>query len=518
MERTGDNPLLYYFETPISGRELDEDSDALAAFLASEGVEPGDRVAVQLQNMPQFAVAAIAAWKAGAVLVPVNPMYRTRELAGVLDDSGARVLIVLEELWHDSARAAAGDLATVLTTSPLDGLRGPRPAILAGVERHAAEDARDLAAVIDEHRGARPPAVTVKPDDTALMVYTSGTTGPPKGATNLHSNLAFSASIWQRWIGLTPDDRIMAVAPLFHITGLAGHLATALATPAPLVLAFRFEAGEVLRLMEHHRTTFTVGAITAFTAMMHHPDFATTDLSALRVACSGGAPVAPSIVERFRAATGVYIHNCYGLTETTSATHITPIGVESPVDPVSGALSVGKPVYETECEIHDDQGQPVEQGEVGELVIGGPQVVPGYWHKPEETAHALPDGRLRTGDVGFRDADGWYFIVDRRKDMIVAAGYKVWPREVEDVLYEHPAVLEAAVVGVPDEYRGETVKAFVSLKEGESVAPEELVAFCRERMAAFKYPREVTVIDELPKTPTGKILRRELRDVARRQT
>jgi long-chain acyl-CoA synthetase len=241
---------------------------------------------------------------------------------------------------------------------------------------------------------------------------------------------------------------------------------------------------------------------------------ADTDFSALEKVYSGGAPIAPAIVERWEKLTGAYIHNIYGLTETTSPSHGVPYGTRAPVDESSGALSVGVPIFNTVVRIvnEDDEEQPV--GEVGEIVTSGPQVVPGYWEKPEETEHALPGGALHTGDVGFMDEDGFFYLVDRAKDQINAAGYKVWPREVEDALVEHEAVKEAAVIGVPDEYRGETVKAFVSLKADTSVEPDELIAFCKERMAAYKYPRQVEIIDEVPKTATGKILRRELRDAA----
>ncbi|MPZ88989.1 MAG: AMP-binding protein, partial [Nitriliruptorales bacterium] len=237
------------------------------------------------------------------------------------------------------------------------------------------------------------------------------------------------------------------------------------------------------------------------------------DLSSVVKAGSGGAPVSPSVVERFEQATGIYVHNLYGLTETTSPSHLTPLGVRPPVDPRSGALSVGIPVPGCVARIADLTTREVLPiGEIGEIVIEGAMVVPGYWEKPEESARAIPDGRLHTGDVGFMDADGWFYIVDRAKDQINASGYKIWPRDVEDVLYRHPAVREAAVIGKPDPYRGETVKAFVSLVAGQRVEPEELIAFCKGEMAAYKYPREVEILPDLPKTPTGKFLRRELRD------
>jgi long-chain acyl-CoA synthetase len=312
-------------------------------------------------------------------------------------------------------------------------------------------------------------------------------------------------------MSLTPDDVVLGVAPLFHITGLIAALTASMLVPMPLVLGFRFDPATVLELIERHRPTFTVGAITVFIALMNDPAASERDVSSLAKVYSGGAPIAPAIVDRFEERFGAYIHNIYGLTETTSPSHAVPLGARAPVDPTSGALSVGVPIFDSVVRVVDDEGRDVPVGEVGEFVTSGPQVVPGYWQKPEETANALPGGALRTGDVGFMDADGWFYVVDRKKDQINASGYKVWPREVEDVLYEHPAVREAAVVGVPDEYRGETVKAFVSLRPDATATPDELIAFCRERMAAYKYPRQVELVDELPKTVTGKILRRELR-------
>jgi long-chain acyl-CoA synthetase len=326
---------------------------------------------------------------------------------------------------------------------------------------------------------------------------------------NTHGNVVFSSQTYREWVGVTADDVILGAAPLFHITGLIAHMGVTLLTGASLVLSYRFDAETALELIERHGVTFTTGAITVFIALMNAAG--ERDTATLRTIVSGGAPIPPATVDAFEERFGVYIHNIYGLTETTSPSHCVPIGTRAPVDPTSGALSVGVPVYGTVVRVVDEQGDEVPAGEIGELVTSGPQVVPGYWGKPEETEHAIPGGRLHTGDVGFMDADGWFYIVDRKKDQINASGYKVWPREVEDVLYGHPAVREAAVVGVPDEYRGETVKAFVSLKDGGTADPDELIAFCRERMAAYKYPRQVEILAEIPKTATGKILRRELR-------
>jgi long-chain acyl-CoA synthetase len=328
---------------------------------------------------------------------------------------------------------------------------------------------------------------------------------------NTHRNVVFNSQAYRDWIGLGEDDVCLGVAPLFHITGLIGHMGVCLLTPMPLVLGFRFAPAATLDLVERHGCTFTVGAITVFTALMNDAAAADTDFSALEKVYSGGAPIAPAIVERWEKLTGAYIHNIYGLTETTSPSHGVPYGTRAPVDESSGALSVGVPIFNTVVRIVGEDGEDLPVGEVGEIVTSGPQVVPGYWEKPEETEHALPGGALHTGDVGFMDEDGFFYLVDRAKDQINASGYKVWPREVEDALVEHDAVKEAAVIGVPDEYRGETVKAFVSLKADTSVEPDELIAFCKERMAAYKYPRQVEIVEELPKTVTGKLLRRELR-------
>ena len=469
-------------------------TDALAVALGELGVARGDRVAVQLQNMPQWLLALVGAWKAGAAVVPVSPMYTPRERAVLLEDSGARVLIVLEGL------EGGAQVDHAITTSALDLLDGARPAPLASIERAPGE--ADLLDLIARYAGRRPDVAPPAPEDPALLTYTSGTTGPPKGAINTHANVAFNAHTYRDWVGLTRDDVVLAIAPLFHITGLIGHLAVGMLTPAPLVLAYRFDAAETLRLGARHGATFTIAAITAFIALLRHDG---GDLPALNKVYSGGAPIAPAVVEAFERRFGAYIHNIYGLTETTSPSHCVPASRRAPVDPGSGALSIGVPVFDTDSRIVGEDGREVAVGEVGEIVTRGPQVVPGYWGLASFE-------ELATGDVGFMDADGWYYLVDRKKDQINASGYKVWPREVEDVLYEHPDVVEVAVVGVPDAYRGETVKAVVTLAPGATTGAEELIEFTRDRLAPYKRPRIVEFMDELPKTSTGKILRRALRD------
>jgi long-chain acyl-CoA synthetase len=516
---TAGQPFLYYFDAPVTGADVDADSDALACALAAGGIGRGDRVALYLQNVPQFAVGLLAAWKLGAIVVPVNPMLKERELRFVLNDSGAKAIVSLEDLWNAvGVRAAEGTGVTVaVSTSPLDYLGDQEtapPAVLAGVTRQATPGAAAYRDLLRAHAGQRPDPVDLGPDDIAALTYTSGTTGEPKGAMNSHGNVVFTACAFRDWVGLTTGDVVLGGAPLFHITGLIAHLAVGMLVPMPITLGYRFEAATIIRMAEKYRCTFTVMAITAYTALANDPAVAGADLSALTKAYSGGAPIAPSIVERFEREVGPYIHTVYGLTETTSPCHAVPYGRRSPVDPVSGALSIGVPVFNTVARIVDDAGRELPPGEAGEIAVRGPMVVPGYWNRPDATEKTLPDGELRTGDIGFMDRDGWFYLVDRKKDMIVAAGFKVWPREVEDTLVRHPAVREAAVIGVPDPYRGETVWAYVSLRPGASATPEELIQFCRAEMAAYKYPRRVEILPELPKTLSGKLLRRELRDRA----
>lgn len=508
-----DGVAVRYFDGVLTRAELDAQSDALASGFLAHGVAPGDRVAAYLQNVPQFLVVLLAAWKAGAVMVSVNPMSRARELTYLLEDSGARVLVSLESLYDEVARDVVPGSAVelVLTTSELEHQTRDDPRLFAGTERQRHEGTTDLAAFIDEHRGQVPPPVALGPEDVAFLTYTSGTTGVPKGAMNTHGNVVFTATVYRDCARFQPGGSVFGIAPLFHITGLIGHVAISFLAPMPLVLAYRFEPAVVLDALREHRPTCTIGAITAFNALLHHPDFTSDHFSSFTSVYSGGAAISPTAEKRFLEATGLQVHNAYGLTETTSPMTLTPFSTPSPVDPVSGALSVGAPVPSTVVRVLGDDGHDVPLGEVGEIVAEGPQVVAGYWGKPRETEASLPGRSLRSGDVGFMNDDGWIFIVDRKKDMINASGYKVWPREVEDVLAEHPAVRESAVVGVPDEKRGETVKAFVSLHTGQEATAEELIAHCRERMAAYKYPRQVVVLDELPKTVTGKILRRELR-------
>ncbi|MGE7389970.1 AMP-binding protein [Streptomyces sp. NPDC004126] len=589
--RAPERTALAYFDGRISYAEADALSDSVAGYLAGRGVGRGDRVAVMLQNTPHFVLAVLGAWKAGAVVVPLNPMYKAGEAGHVLRDSGAAVLVCEGGAWGEYlGEAVAGSaVRTVLTARSTDlqtrndprTFPAPAPeSDAAPVGSRCAEPSPTLprtpsggtrtstvpasiAGAAPRTRGLRPrtpaprtpaglevpegpevpaglevpagPAVGPGADvvelllvarqgypgpgdpglggaDVALISYTSGTSGTPKGAMNTHGAITYNATRQVTGHPVPEGAGYFALAPLFHITGLVCELAACFVNAGTLVLTHRFHPGAVLDAFLEHRPAYAIGPATAFTALAAHPDATRDHFASFQVLSSGGAPLPPALVERLRADFGFYLRNGYGLTECTAPCASVPAHLEAPVDPATGTLSVGVPGAQTVVRILDEHGAELPFGEAGEIAVRGPQVVPGYWGLPDATAAAFPDGELRTGDIGFMDPDGWLYVVDRKKDMINTSGFKVWPREVEDVLYTHPAVREAAVVGVPDPYRGETVKAYVSLRPGAAAEPAELAAYCADRLAAYKYPRQVEVLPVLPQTTSGKILRRELRD------
>ncbi|WP_072688188.1 AMP-binding protein [Rhodococcus marinonascens] len=512
VESAPDGPAIRYLGGTLDYREVDELSDGVAAYLAENGFAKGDRLAIYLQNIPQFAVALIGTWKAGGVIVPLNPMYRD-ELSHILADAGVTAIVCSENAWadHVGERASAAGVRIALTASELDIQTLDDARVLGGVARVRSEGVPDLLEVARARTGADVPNPGLVPDDVALVSYTSGTSGVPKGATNTHRNLTVNSATLRLYDDKPAGSPIFALAPLFHITGMVCQLLTAIDLASPLILAYRFEAGVVLDALERERPVFMVGPSTAYMALMAHPDFSGERFASLEAVMSGGAPLPPAIVERFRDLTGKYIRNGYGLTETSAPCVVVPANLEAPVDPSSGTLAIGLPLPSAMIRITGEDGGDLDPMEVGEITVEGPMVVPAYWNMPDATAESLPGGRLLTGDVGFMDAKGWVYVVDRKKDMINASGFKVWPREVEDVLYQHPAVREAAVVGEPDSYRGETVAAFVSLRPGQTAETNDLVEYCRERLASYKAPRRVEIVDELPKTASGKILRREMR-------
>ncbi len=513
------DPCIHYFDRTLNYKEIGEMAAALAAALAAMGVGRRDRVIVVMQNIPQAVVACLAIWMRNAIVVPLNPMYTAEDLEHYLNDCGAQHFICQDDIYAGPAGAAFQDRPEVkiITTSPLDllGAGANRPDQFKGVAKQTFAATQDFMELVKAYSDRKVSMVSPRPDDLAYLVYTSGTTGPAKGAMIRHRNVLHNAIVYQAACRLDRSDVVLGVAPLFHITGIVAHQAIAFHLGIPIVLLARFDVQETLRFIEKYQVTFTVASITVYIAMLNHPQLKSFDVSRLQKAYSGGAPVSPSTVKRFTQDMGLMIYNVYGLTESSSPATITPLGMEGPVDEHSGALSVGLVTPGHAAWIVDLENPDIEipLGEEGELVLSGPGITDGYWEKSQETANAIKNGRFFTGDVAKMDAGGWCYIVDRKKDLINVSGYKVWPRDVEDVLYQHPAVKEAAVVGVSDDYRGETVKAFVALVDDhkDKITPDELISFCRQKMAAFKYPRIVEIIDEVPKTPTGKFLRRQLR-------
>ncbi|MBC3191865.1 AMP-binding protein [Pseudonocardia sp. C8] len=510
-----DAPAVHYFDATSSWADIDRASDAVAALLRARGFAPGDRLALCLQNDPAFVVGLVAAWKAGGIASLISPMSKKRELRSALQDHAPAALLALDDLYEDVIREvlAAGDtdVRTVITCSPLDGRTRTDRRLFDGAARRRPADTLDLDALVAAYSGTplpyRPPAA----HDVAVLAPTSGTTGEPKAAMLTHGGLAFNAQTYRDWTGLRSGEPVLAMAPVFHVTGLVGAVLLAFLLRSPLVLTHRFHPGVVRDAVRERRPSFAVAPITAYIALADEPGTTPEDLRSLRLRYSGGSPLLPEVADRLEAALGGYIHNIYGQTESCSPTHMVPPGVRAPVHADTGTLSVGLPVSDTAVTVVDDDGRPLPIGEIGELITSGPQIAPGYWRRPEETATVFTGAGMRTGDVGFMDEHGWFYVVDRSTDLINAAGYKIWPHEVEQVLTTHAAVREAAVVAIPDDYRGQSTRAYVALRPGCTATEIDLIDYCRRRMAAYKYPREVEIVNALPRTATGKVMRRALR-------
>jgi long-chain acyl-CoA synthetase len=434
-----------------------------------------------LPNVVEFAAVYYGVLRAGGVVVPMNPLLKAREVAYYLADSGARLIFA----WHAFAGEAQGGAEQASSQVIV-----VEPATWAGLLASADPDNR--VAGRDD-------------DDTAVILYTSGTTGQPKGAELTHGNLARNTKVMTTdLIQLTPDDVIFGGLPLFHAFGQTCTLNAAVAVGASLTLLPRFGAREALEIMARHRVTVFAAVPTMYVALLHDPDRAGYDLSALRVCVSGGAAIPVEVLRGFEEAFGAVVLEGYGLSETS------PVASFNHPDRPRKPGSIGTPIRGVQMRVVDKEGHEVPRGEVGEIVIRGHNVMKGYWHRPEDTAKAIPDGWFRTGDVGRVDEDGYFVIVDRKKDMIIRGGYNVYPREIEEVLYEHPAVAEAAVIGLPHKALGEEVGAAVRLKPGADVTADELRDYVKAQVAAYKYPRAVWLVDELPKGPTGKIVKREI--------
>lgn len=503
--------LVRYFDGSLTTAQAEEASGALAAALQDRGVGKGDRVGVYLQSVPHYVVILLALWKLGAIGVPLNPMYRGGELRRLVDDCRPVGFFVAHgDAAETTVTLADSSVAWMIGVNDADLQTRNDPRVSWGA---SSSELTDLSALLTRYAGHRPQRPTVGTDDAALLCYTSGTTGPAKGAMNSHGNVLHSAVNFGAWVRIGPDDVVLGIAPLFHISGVILNAATAVFNDATLVLIGRYQPDVVLDAFAEHGVTFTIGSITAFNALMALEHATAGHFRSVKLLYSGGAPIPPATVETFEERFGHYIHNVWGMTETTAGGIAVPPGQRARIHAASGTLSVGVPTPGAVVRVVDADGNALPHETAGELEFAAPQVISGYWQKPDVSATTLPKGRLRTGDVAVLDSDGWVYLVDRLKDQINTSGYKVWPREVEDAFYEHPAVFEAAVVGEPDDYRGEAVVAYVSLKPGATATADELTAFVRDRLAAYKSPRRVHVVDDLPKTATGKIRRQEVRSM-----
>jgi long-chain acyl-CoA synthetase len=479
-ERFPERPAVRLDDTMLTYRDLAEASGRVATMLCERGVRPGDRVAVMLPNVPHFAAVYYGILRAGGVVVPMNPLLKEREVAYYLADSGAALIAA----WHGCADDASAG-----------AFRAGTPVLVVG------EDFADVLAPV----APTPGAAARSGADTAVILYTSGTTGQPKGAELSHGNLSMNVEVMANdLVRVGPQDVIFGGLPLFHSFGQTCGLNTAVKVGACLTLVSRFAAGAVLDVLARDRVTVFEGVPTMYVALLGEPGLDARDLSALRVCVSGGAALPVEVMREFERVFGCVILEGYGLSETS------PVASFNHPDRARKPGSIGTPVRGVEMRVVDERGLDVPNGEVGEIAIRGHNVMKGYWRRDDATAEAIPDGWFRTGDLAKRDADGYYFIVDRRKDLIIRGGYNVYPREIEEVLYEHPAVAEAAVVGVPDASLGEEVGAAVVVKSGDTVTPQDLRDFVKGQVAAYKYPRHVWLVPALPKGPTGKVLKREI--------
>jgi long-chain acyl-CoA synthetase len=490
----------------ITYRELNADSNRFAAALTALGVRKGGRVAIFLPNIPQFLIAYFGILKAGAVLTTISPLHKEREVQHQLSDSGAETIVALDSLHPIVEKVWAKNRLKYVVITSLEEY-APKSASLGKSNVHSFQ------ALLNENRNATAPHVTIDPqEDLAALQYTGGTTGTAKGAMLTHANLVSNAVAFAAWIrGAPARETFLTALPLFHIYGMTTSMNAPISLAAKMVLLPRFEPQTALETIQRHRVTVFCGVPTMYSVLLANPALGKYDLTSIRVCISGASPLPPQVQKRFMEVTGGFLAEGYGLTEASPVTHCTPVDKTMKTVKVG---SIGLPLPDTEARIVEvETGEKtLEPGETGELAIKGPQVMRGYWRKPEETELVLRYGWLLTGDIARMDADGYFYITDRKKDLIKYKDYSVYPRELEDVLYEHPAVKLCAVIGKPEPVVGEIPKAFIVLKEGDTASEQEIKAFVKEKVAPYKAIRELEFRRELPLSSAGKVLRRALRD------
>jgi long-chain acyl-CoA synthetase len=497
----------------LTYRELADQVNKFACGLSKLGIKKGDRVALFFPNCPQSVIALYAALKIGAVVVQNNPLYVEREVKYQVDDSGAETMITLDlEVLYPKVRNIQDKtgLKRVIVSSLKEYLPFPLSLLYPLAKR------KDVAKVAPDaiwfqdvmKKGDTPPSVKVKSDEVALLQYTGGTTGVSKGVMLTHKNLVVNAIQCKSWFPEVEvgKERSLAVLPFFHSFGMTVSMNFPILIASSMILVPRWETKEVLSLIQKQKPTLFPGVPTMYVAINNDPDVSKYDLSSVKYCISGAAPLPLEVLQAFERLTGGKLREGYGLTESSPVTH------SNPLEGLVKEGSIGIPFPDTDCKIVDvEKGDKIlGLSEIGELCIKGPQVMKGYWNMPDETAQTLRDGWLYTGDISKVDEDGYFYIVDRKKDMIIASGFNIYPRDIEEVLYEYPKIKEAAVAGIPDEYRGETVKAYIVLKEGETATEEEIIHFCKENLAKYKVPKMIEFRPALPKTIVGKVLRRTL--------
>jgi long-chain acyl-CoA synthetase len=512
--RRPDHPALVFYGKTISYRELSTQVNQFARALLGLGLRKGDRVAVMLPNVPQCVIAYYGVLAAGGVVVMTNPLYIERELQVQLADSGAKIIVALDFMYPKIEKIRVN---TALTSIILTSVKDELPWMLAllyplkarregqWIQVPKSDTVRDLFEVMAGYAATPPVIEAVGPNDLALLQYTGGTTGTPKGVMLSHRNLVANTLQCRHWMPtLTEADIFLAVVPFFHVYGMSTCMNLALSLGGTLVLLPRFVTKDVLGAIQKHRATIFMGVQAMYVAVNSFSKVKDYDLSSIAVCISGAGPLHVEVQRQFEALTGGKLVEGYGLSEAAPVTHCNPI------NGVRREGSIGLPFPDTLAQIVDGSGKPLAQGEVGELIVAGPQVMSGYWKKPEESAAVLRDGWLYTGDMARMDEEGYFSIVDRKKDMIKTRGENVYPREVEEALYRHPKVKEAVVIGLPDLRMGEIIKAYLVLKDGETATEAEIVQFCRAELTHFKVPQRIEFRKELPKTIIGKVLRRVL--------
>ncbi len=517
-EKYSSQPAISFMGREISYADLAANINSMAAALTDLGVKKGDRVAIHLPNSTQFPIAFFATLSIGAIAVPCNPLYVAREMEYQLKDSGAETIITLTRFYKMiKSIQPKTDLKNIIVSNIKDFFPGHLNFLYTLAKEKKEGDRVELAKedysfleLLKKHSGSSVPEVDVKPDDRAVFLYTGGTTGVSKGAVLKHSNLVANCFQVKSWCTDYEDGKeiILGVLPFFHSYGLTTILNLGLLNGAKLVLLPRFVLGDVLKTIDKQKPTLFPGVPTIYVAINNAPDLAKYDVKSIKTCISGAAPLPVEVQQQFEKNTGGKLVEGFGLSETSPVTHANPVyGNRKPG-------SIGLPMPDTDFKIVDVETGEKELpiGEIGELCIRGPQVMEGYLNRPDENAQSIRDGWFYTGDIAKVDEEGYTYIVDRKKDMVIAGGFNIYPRDIEEILYAHPKIMEAAVAGINDPYRGETLKAYIVLKEGQTMTEEEVFAHCKENLASYKVPKLVEFRAELPKTMIGKILRRMLRE------